>query len=181
MAICAADCPAYVGNRLISEPTSRDEIERSVVIQEPISSILAIGQSIIVATQVRLRSGSAYQSVRSAESVSFASTEKENESQSTGWTVALISRPTQVSEFRQEKRSLAFVGSAATSCPDPNLARGLTRSVSDPHFSNSRGRVLVSERHRDIARRPNPVAPCTVSDGQGYSAATCNSVSGRTI
>jgi hypothetical protein len=62
---------------MIMEPTSRDKIERSVVIQEPIPSILAIGQSIIVATQVRLRSGSAYQGVRSAESVSFASTEKE--------------------------------------------------------------------------------------------------------
>ena len=47
------------------EQTSRGKIERSVVIQEPIPSILAIGQSIIVATQVRLRSGSAYQGVRS--------------------------------------------------------------------------------------------------------------------
>src|SRR5258707_8302845 len=43
---------------MIIEPTSRDKIERSVVIQEPIPSILAIGQSIIVATQVKLRSGS---------------------------------------------------------------------------------------------------------------------------
>jgi len=66
-AICAADCSAYVGNRLIREPTSRDEIERSVVIREPTPSILAIGRSIIVATQVALRSGSAYQGVRSAE------------------------------------------------------------------------------------------------------------------
>jgi len=44
--------------RMIMKPTSRDKIERSVVIQEPIPSILAIGQSIIVATQVKLRSGS---------------------------------------------------------------------------------------------------------------------------
>ena len=47
------------------EQTSRGKIERSVVIQEPIPSILAIGQSIIVATQVKLRSGSAYQGVHS--------------------------------------------------------------------------------------------------------------------
>jgi hypothetical protein len=51
--------------RMIMKPTSRDKIERSVVIQEPIPSILAIGQSIIVATQVKLRSGSAYQAVHS--------------------------------------------------------------------------------------------------------------------
>jgi hypothetical protein len=62
---------------MIMEPTSRDKIERSVGIQEPIPSIPAIGQSIIVATQVRLRSGSAYQGVRNAESVSFATAEKE--------------------------------------------------------------------------------------------------------
>jgi hypothetical protein len=62
---------------MIMAPTSRDEIERSVVIQEPTPSILAIGQSIIVTTRVRLRSGSAYQGVRSAESVWFASTEEE--------------------------------------------------------------------------------------------------------
>src|SRR5260221_12738978 len=83
----------------------------------------------------------------------------------------------------RRKRSLAFVGSAATSCPDPNLARGLTRSVSAPHFYNSRGRVLVSERHRDIARRPNPVAPCTVSDGFGcymqFSGRSYNLKEGR--
>jgi hypothetical protein len=59
------------------EPTSRDKIERSIVIHEPTPSILAIGRSIIVATQVRLRSGSAYQGVRSAESVSFTTAEKE--------------------------------------------------------------------------------------------------------
>jgi hypothetical protein len=63
---------------MIMAPTSRDEIKRSVVIQEPTPSILAIGQSIIVTTRVRLRSsGSAYQGVRSAESVWFASTEEE--------------------------------------------------------------------------------------------------------
>jgi len=45
-----------------------------------------------------------------------------NEGQSTGWTVALNSRPTQVSEFGQEERSLALSGSAAVSRPDPNLA-----------------------------------------------------------
>ncbi len=156
MAICAADCSAYVGNRLISEPTSRDEIERSVVIQEPISSILAIGQSIIVATQVRLRSGSAYQSVRSAESVSFASTEKENE-------------------------SVALLGSVAISCPDPNLTARRNPFCISAYFSNSRARALVSARHREIVRRTNPFAPYTVSDGQGYSAAICNSASGRTI
>jgi hypothetical protein len=61
---------------MFTEPTSGDTIERSVVIQEPTPSISAIEQSIIVATQVRLRSGSAYQGVHSAESVSFASTEK---------------------------------------------------------------------------------------------------------
>jgi hypothetical protein len=60
---------------MIVRPTSPDKIERSAVIQEPIPSIQSIGQSIIVATQVWLRS--AYQGVRSAEGVSFASTEKE--------------------------------------------------------------------------------------------------------
>ena len=50
---------------MVMEQTSRGKIERSVVIQEPIPSILAIGQSIIVATQVKLRSGSAYQGVHS--------------------------------------------------------------------------------------------------------------------
>jgi hypothetical protein len=61
------------------ELTSRDEIEQSShpSIHEPIPSILAIGQSMIAATQLRLRSGSANQGARSAESVSFASTEKE--------------------------------------------------------------------------------------------------------
>jgi hypothetical protein len=112
---------------MIVEPTSRDEIERSVVTREPAPSILAIGQSTFVAAQVRLRSGSAYQRVRSAESVSFASAESENECQSTGWTVALNSRPTQVPEFGQAEASVAFVGSTATSCPDPNLARDLIR------------------------------------------------------
>jgi hypothetical protein len=63
-AICAADCSAYSGNRLIVEPASRDEIERSVVVREPTPSILAIERSIIVATQAGLRPGSAYQSVR---------------------------------------------------------------------------------------------------------------------
>jgi hypothetical protein len=62
---------------MVMESTSRDKIERSAVIQEPALSILAIGRSIIVATQVRLRSGSAYQGVRSGERMSFASTEKE--------------------------------------------------------------------------------------------------------
>jgi hypothetical protein len=62
---------------MIMEPTSRDEIERSIVTREPTPSIPAIGQSIIVVTQVRLRSGSAYQGARSAEGVSFTSTEKE--------------------------------------------------------------------------------------------------------
>src|SRR5258706_15382367 len=164
---------------MIVEPTSRDEIERSVVTREPIPSILAIGQSIIVATHVRLRSGSAYQGVDSAKACRLRPLKRKNECQSTGWTVALISCPTQVPEFGQEETSLAFVGSAATSWPDPNLARGLIRSVSDPYFSNSRSRTLVNERHREIVRRTNPLAPCTVSDGQRYSAATCNSVSGR--
>ena len=45
---------------MIVESTSRDKIEPSVVIQESVRSILAIGQSIIVATQARLRSRSAY-------------------------------------------------------------------------------------------------------------------------
>jgi hypothetical protein len=76
-AICAADRSTWRGNRMIMAPTSRDEIERSLVIQEPTPSILAIGQSIIVTTRVRLRSGSAYQGVRSAESLWFASTEEE--------------------------------------------------------------------------------------------------------
>jgi hypothetical protein len=48
---------------MMMEPTSRDEIERGLVIQEPIPPSPAIGQSIIVATQVKLRSGSAYQGV----------------------------------------------------------------------------------------------------------------------
>src|SRR6266478_660267 len=74
-AICAADCSTGRGNRMIMRPTSPDKIGRSVVMQEPIPSIQAIGQSIIVVTQVWLRS--AYQGVRSAEGVSFASTEKE--------------------------------------------------------------------------------------------------------
>ena len=64
---------------MIMESTSRDKIERSVVIQEPILSIPAIGRSLIVATQEGLRSGSAQQGVRSAESVSFASAETERD------------------------------------------------------------------------------------------------------
>jgi hypothetical protein len=75
-AICAADGSTQRGNCMTMESTSRDKIERSVIIQEPILSILAIGQSIIVATQARQRSGSARQGVRSARSVSFATTEK---------------------------------------------------------------------------------------------------------
>jgi hypothetical protein len=62
---------------MIMESTSPDKIERRVVVQKPIPSMLAIGQSIIVATQARLRSGSAHQGVRSSENVSFATTEKE--------------------------------------------------------------------------------------------------------
>jgi hypothetical protein len=50
---------------MIMEPTSSNKIERSVVTREPTPSILAIGQSMIVATQVRMRSGSVYQGVRS--------------------------------------------------------------------------------------------------------------------
>jgi hypothetical protein len=45
----------------------------------PIPSILAIGQSIFVATQVTLRSEFAYQGVDSAESVAFVTTESKNE------------------------------------------------------------------------------------------------------
>src|SRR5258705_9396506 len=48
-----------------------------------------------------------------------------------------------------------------------------TRSVPDPCFSNSRDRALLSKRHREIGK--------FVSDEQAYSAAICNSVSGRTI
>jgi hypothetical protein len=46
---------------MIMEPTSRDKIERRVVMQEPIPSNSAIGPSIIVVTQIKLRSWSAYQ------------------------------------------------------------------------------------------------------------------------
>jgi hypothetical protein len=60
---------------MIMESTSRDKIERRLVIQEPTPSIPAIGQSIIVAAQARVRSPN--QSVRSAEGALFASTEKE--------------------------------------------------------------------------------------------------------
>jgi len=77
-AICDADCSPYVANGPTMEPTSRDEIERSVVTQEPIPSILGIGQSIIVATQVWLRFASAYQGIRNANSASFAATEQKN-------------------------------------------------------------------------------------------------------
>ena len=74
---------------MIMEPASRDKIEQSVVVEVPIPSVLAIGQSIIVVTQISVR--------------------------------------------------------------------GKT------------------------AGRPNPHCPCTVCDGQRYSAARCNSASGRTI
>ena len=39
---------------MIMEPASRDKIERSVVVEVPIPSVLAIGQSIIVVTQIRI-------------------------------------------------------------------------------------------------------------------------------
>ena len=58
--------------------------------------------------------------------------------------------------------------------------RSLTGSISDPCFSNSRGRTLVSERHREIAET-EPRCGFTVSHQQGYSAARGNSVVGRTI
>jgi hypothetical protein len=74
---------------MIMEPASRDKIERSVVVEVPIPSVLAIGQSIIVVTQIRMRG--------------------------------------------------------------------------------------------ETAGRPNPYCPYTVCDGKGYSAARCNSASGRTI
>jgi hypothetical protein len=54
-AICAADCSAWCVNRMIVEPTSRDEIERGAATREPTPSILAIGRSIIVAAQIELR------------------------------------------------------------------------------------------------------------------------------
>jgi len=63
-AICAADCSMQRGNRMIMEPTSCNKIERSLVTREPTPSILAIGQSTIVAPR-RRRSGSAYQGVHS--------------------------------------------------------------------------------------------------------------------
>jgi len=110
---------------MIMEATPRDKIERCEVIQEPIPPILAIGQSIIVATQVRLRSGSSYQGVHAPKARRLRLLKRNNECQSTGWTVALISLPTQVSEFGQEETSLAFVGSAATSWPDRSLSRSL--------------------------------------------------------
>ena len=74
---------------MIMEPASRDKIERSVVVEVPIPSVLAIGKSIIVVTQIRMRG--------------------------------------------------------------------------------------------ETAGRPNPHCPCTLCDGQGYSAARCNSACGRTI
>lgn len=100
---------------MIMAPTSRDEIERSVVTQEPTPSILAIGQSIIVTTRI----GCVLDPHTKASAAPKAC------------------------GLRLLKRK-----SATTSCLDPNLARGLTRPVSDPYFSNSRGRALVSERHR---------------------------------
>jgi len=39
---------------MIMEPTSRDKVERRVVIQEPIPSSPVIGQSLIVVTQAFL-------------------------------------------------------------------------------------------------------------------------------
>src|SRR5882724_5806473 len=83
--------------------------------------------------------------------------------------------------FGQEETSVALLGSVAISCPDPNLTARRNPFCISAYFSNSRGRALVSARHREIVRRTNPFAPCTVSDGQGYSAAKCNSASGRTI
>src|SRR5882762_9829415 len=61
-------CCRLLGLARKSEPTVTDRIERNVVIREPISSKLATGQSMIVATQARLHSGSTYQGMRSAES-----------------------------------------------------------------------------------------------------------------
>jgi len=84
---------------MIMEPRSRDEIERSVVTREPMPSILVIGRSTIVATQVERRPGSAYQDIcNDRKAYRSRLLKRQNECQSTGWTVALISRPTQVSE-----------------------------------------------------------------------------------
>jgi len=79
----------------------------------------------------------------------------------------------------RNERCLVRVGSDFLS--DPNLTARRNPFCISAYFSNSRGRALVSARHREIVRRTNPFAPCTVSDGQGYSAAKCNSASGRTI
>jgi hypothetical protein len=49
---------------MIMQSTSRDKIERSAVIDEPVPSIMDIGCSTIVAAQVRMRSGPACQSVQ---------------------------------------------------------------------------------------------------------------------
>ena len=50
--ICAADRSIWHGNRMI---TAVDKIARNAVTQDPIPLILAIGQSINAASQVRLR------------------------------------------------------------------------------------------------------------------------------
>src|ERR1700738_3404147 len=66
---------------------------------------------------------------------------------------------------RTQRNMPCFVRPAATSCPYPGLARDLTRIR--PYFSNSRSGTLVSERHRELVRRTDLFAPCTVSDGFG--------------
>jgi hypothetical protein len=166
--------------RMIMKPTSRDKIERSVVIQEPIPSILAIGQC-------RCHSGKAAFCIRVPRRPRRRNrvacdyrTGKMNVNLLVGRSLLFRAQRRSRSVDRKEL-SLAFVRHAAISCQDPNVARDLTRSVSDPSFSNLPSRALVSQRHREIVRRTNRFAPCTVSDEQGYSAAKCNSASGRTV
>src|SRR6266481_1360401 len=110
---------------MIMRSTSPDKIERSVVIQEAIHQFRRLGNQL----SLPLKYGSVPLAKASAapKACRLRLLKGKNECQSTRWTVALISRPTQVSEFGPEETSLAFVGSAATSCPDPNPARDLTR------------------------------------------------------
>src|SRR5882724_13137611 len=61
--------------------------------------------------------------------------------------------------FGQEETSVALLGSVAISCPDPNLTARRNPFCISAYFSNSRGRALVSARHREIVRRTNPFAP----------------------
>src|SRR6267154_3646727 len=98
------------------ETTSPDRIERSVVTQAPVLSILAICRSIIAAAQVEqgLRTGSAHQDICNDRNGIGSRQLRQTQCQFSGWTMAHNCDSSADLGVRKGELRVAFVRLAAT-------------------------------------------------------------------